>query len=103
MSPPLAPAQAPYFDESKGEWVVSRYREVMAALREPLLWPAAPAGDDPNSGRDATGRLLLRGPSQDALAHIEEWEREMARMAHRALDALPSDAPVDLLAHFALP
>ena len=59
--------------------------------------------DDPNSGRDAAGRLLLRGASQDALAHIEEWEREMAPLAHRALDRVPMGGSVDLLSAYALP
>ena len=49
-NPPAA--GPPYYDESRGEWVVSRYRDVLAALREPLLWPAAQPGDDSNSGRE---------------------------------------------------
>jgi cytochrome P450 len=100
-NPPAA--GPPYYDESRGEWVVSRYRDVLAALREPLLWPAAQPGDDSNSGRDDSGRLLLRGASQEALAHVEQWEAEIAPTAHRALNALPYRASVDLLSDFALP
>lgn len=87
----------PYFDESRGEWVFSRYADVMAALREPLLWPPA------SSPRDASGRLLLRGPSQEALARIAEWEPRIAAIAQCALDRLSLIEPVDLLADYALP
>ncbi len=101
QAPPAA--RPAYFDTARGEWVLSRYRDVVAAFREPLLWPAAPRGQDHGAGRDSTGRLLLRGPSQEALAHMDEWEPRIASMARRALDALPSERAVDLLAEFALP
>lgn len=100
-----APPQSPYFDESHGAWVLSRYRDVVEALRESRLWPVAGRGEDQSVTRDEVGRLRLRGPSQDALPaeRLAEWQRQIEPIARRLLDRLPTHRPVDLLAEFALP
>jgi cytochrome P450 len=103
MSPP--PPQAAWFDESRGAWVLSRYRDVVAALRDPQLWPVAARGEDQDVTRDEAGRLRLRGPSQDALsaARVADWQAHVEPLAKKLLDGLAKHQPVDLLADFALP
>ena len=102
MHPQPQPA---YFDEARGAWVLSRYRDVTEALREPRLWPLAAGGEDQAVTRDGTGRLRLRGPVQEALssAHVAAWQASIEPLAYSLLDGLPRDRPVDLLAGFALP
>src|SRR5436190_6131897 len=103
QAPP--PARAPFFDEARDAWVLSRYRDVIAALRDPALWPVAARGEDQAATRDSSGRLRLRGASQDALAasHVTVWEAQAGILAERALDRLPANRPTDLLAELALP
>src|SRR5437762_1464549 len=103
MSPP--PPQPAFFDESRGAWVLSRYRDVVAALRDPQLWPVAARGEDQSVTRDEVGRLRLRAPSQEALSttRLAEWQAHVEPLAARMLDALPRHQAVDLLAEFALP
>jgi cytochrome P450 len=100
-----SPPQSAFFDESRGAWVLSRYRDVVAALREPQLWPIAARGEDQAVTRDEAGRLRLRGPSQDALstARVAEWQSQVEPLAAHLLASLPKHRPVDLLAEFALP
>lgn len=102
MQPP--PPTAPYLDEARGAWVLSRYRDVMAALRDPELWPVAARGEDHAITRDELGRLRLRGPVMDAIApRLDDWRGRMETSAGQLLDGLASTNRVDLLADYALP
>src|ERR1043166_8120548 len=69
------PPEAAYFDRDRGALVISRYAEVMAAFRKPLLWPLAPQRADDSNARDEAGRLRLRPDVQEALsaARVAEW------------------------------
>jgi cytochrome P450 len=98
------PPTAPYFDEARGAWVLSRYRDVMTALRDPELWPVAARGEDHSITRDEIGRLRLRGPVQEALApRLEALAAHMQPWATHLLDGFPPNGPVDLLSDYALP
>jgi cytochrome P450 len=103
MVPPL-PA-APYFDRERGGWILSRYADVTTALRESRLWPVAAHGEDQSKTRDETGRLRLRPDVQEALSasRLAEWQAQIQQPTRSALDALPTDHPVDLLGEFAKP
>jgi cytochrome P450 len=99
------PARDPYFESARGAWVLSRYRDVMAALREPNLWPPGARGEDQSLTRDELGRLRLRGDVQEALSasRVAVWECEARRLAHAAAAQIEPGSPVDLLDGFARP
>jgi cytochrome P450 len=101
----VAPPAAPYLDREKDAWVLSRYADVLAAFREPRLWPMAARGEDQSKTRDDAGRLRLRGEVQDALSPslVATWRERMEALALAAIAHLPTDRPVDLLGEYAQP
>jgi cytochrome P450 len=102
MRPP--PPTAPYLDEAQDAWVLSRYRDVMAALRDPELWPVAAPGEDQAITRDEVGRLRFRTPVMDAIApRLDAWRARMEPVAEQLLDRLATSVQADLLANYALP
>jgi len=100
--PPPGP---PYFDQRQGGWILSRYADVSAALREPRLWPAAAPGEDRAKTRDEIGRLRLRPTVQEFLsaAKLVEWQARLEMPTRSAIRALHTGRPADLLAEFAKP
>ena len=83
-----------HFDYSRGAWIFSRYGDVQAALREPLLHP-----DGGNSTTVARSQIISLISSFD----FEKW-REGAKSMAALLDAaLGNDSPIDLLRHVIRP
>jgi len=97
--------EAAYFDAAQNAWILSRYADVWAALREPNLWPVSGQREILPEIRDESGRLKRRSEMLDALsaARLEEWRPRLEALTNSALDCLSTDRPVDLLAEFALP
>ena len=95
-----APLGAPCFDPEQNCWILSRYADVAAGLREPHLSPVAG-----NQDRDETGKLRLRSTMLDALAapRTAEWQPHAENLAEAALDQLETDRPVEILGNFAKP
>ena len=96
---------SPYFDRELNAWVISRYRDVWAALREPGLVPSSPQSPVAAVPFDRAVHLefraqALRGLTPVILAH---WEAEFVERARRSVEALPSGQPVDLIAQYARP
>jgi cytochrome P450 len=103
MTPPRP--EAAYFDPAQNAWILSRYADVWAALREQNLWPVSGQREILPEIRDESGRLKQRSEMLDALSatRLEEWRPRLEALTHNALDDLSTDRPVDLLGEFALP
>lgn len=103
MTPPRP--EAPRFDPAQNAWVLSRYPDVWAALRESHLWPVNGKREIQPEARDDAGRLKQRAAMLEALSAspLEEWRPGLEALTHSALDRLPTDRPVDLFGEFSLP
>jgi cytochrome P450 len=79
--------EAPFFDPAQNAWVVSRYGDVLAALREPSLRQAGPQ------------KAPVRENVSSALSQskITEWQEQIESLADRIIAELPPGGPVDLV------
>ncbi len=105
LESPLPPiAEAPYFDKALNAWVFSRYADVLAAFRTPELSPASLNGDSP-AELQAKKHQQMRLETQQALspARLAEWRQWLTQHSSKAVEALPRDTSVDLLAGYASP
>ena len=102
-SPPCP--EAPHFDPAQGAWVLSRYADVLAAFREPRLWPVGARRDDPPGIRDEAAHDRVAAETMAALspATLAGWQAQIEPLAHRLLEQLPTDRAVDLVGEFAQP
>jgi hypothetical protein len=98
------PPADPYFDHRLNAWILSRYRDVSAALREARLIPAA--------ARSAAAVPIDRGIHAEfrsqalralAPAGIQQLEERFAPAANLLAAALPTGEPVDLVERYARP
>ena len=103
MTPPRP--EAPRFDPAQNAWVLSRYPDVWAALREPHLWPVSGKREIQPEAREDDGRLKQRAAMLEALSasRLDEWRPRLEGLTHAALDRLPTDRDVDLFGEFTLP
>ena len=87
MTPPRP--QAPHFDPAQAAWVLSRYKDVWAALRHPHLWPVNGKRKIQPETRDDAGRLKERAAMLDALSasRLEAWRPRLEALTHSALPA----------------
>ncbi len=95
LSPP-AP-QAAYFDSGDNAWILSRFADVLAALREPALQPQGRslgknAGNARANVAAALGNTSLAG-----------WQARIEALAQAAIAGLPAHRPVDLLSEVIRP
>ena len=100
LSDPMTPErpEAARFDAAQQAWILSRYADVWAALREPNLWPVT-------GKRESDGRLQQRAAMLEAVAgaRVEEWRPRLEIVTRRALESLPAHREVELLGEFLLP
>jgi cytochrome P450 len=101
----IPPPEPAHFDPAQGAWILSRYADVLAALREPSIWPEAATGEDMLETRNDTGRLRIRAEALEAFsgALLVECRKKMEPLARCAVQALPVGRPVDLVREFARP
>ena len=100
----MAPAD-PYFDCRINTWILSRYPDVAAALREPFLVPASPQSAGPAVLPDARVHAEFRTEALRALApvNLQKLEAQFVPLANLMAAALPTSQPVDLMEHYARP
>jgi cytochrome P450 len=101
----VEPPADPYFDRRLDAWIVSRYRDVAAALREPGLIPALARSTAPPVPIDPAIHADFRAQALRALAPavIQQWEVQFDLVANRLAEALPIGEPIDLIERYARP
>lgn len=95
------PPRDPVFSPPCAMWELSRYADVMAAMRESDLWPVAPRKTKNLKVPDETALHALRARVLDAFSS-SALNRMQARIDHAA-DALPRGGPLDLVTEFVEP
>ena len=83
------PPSRPYFDATANAWVLSRYRDVVAALHEPLLRQAAAQMSSEKVRADVSNPL--------SAFRIEPNLAQMDPIADRLAEALARKRPTDLV------
>src|SRR5579864_9830455 len=89
--PNVAPPrpEAPFFDSALNAWVLSRYGDVLAALREPTLRQAGP--------QKAPARVREGVVSALSQSKISEWQKQIEPLADGIIAQIPLGGPVDLV------
>lgn len=97
QSEPARPGAA-HFDATLNAWILSSYKDVSVALREPLL-PA------PGIGTYSTAHLSVREEAarQSSAERLTAWRAEIEPLAYRLACRMPAGSPVDLVSAFAAP
>ncbi len=101
LSPP-APGAA-YFSEESSAWILSRHRDVLAALRSSDLSQARPpqkTGSDLNAKSDCP--TIYPSPAL-ANSYVSNWRSKIDSSAAVLLRQLGTRQPVDLVGRFILP
>ena len=102
---PLAPAppEPPFYDSNREAWVLSRYVDVLAALREPRLSLRDVHVQD--QGELRTERMPARSEILSALsaAKLAEWQMQIEPLAYSLMNRLPACGPVEIIREFARP
>lgn len=100
-----APPTKAFFDAGRSVWILSRYSEVLAALRQTALYQASSTGETFPSGEDETSRSRVFLQVRDELARIGagQLRPQMQQAAHTILSKASSAQRSDLLADIAHP
>ncbi|MFL6352896.1 MAG: cytochrome P450 [Bryobacteraceae bacterium] len=100
-----APPEDPHFRPESATWVLSRYEQVLAALREPGLWPTGPLNSEPSPLSDPTEQLRVRAAASEAFsaAKVAQWQAQIEPLARTRMNHLERDRHVDLIREFARP
>ncbi len=89
------PPAAPFFDPLQNAWVLSRYGDVAAALREPVLRPVGPQKSAAHLREDVASTL--------SQSEISDWQQRIEPLADRIIMELPLDRPIDLVSEVLRP
>lgn len=93
-----SPPEEPYFDATCGVWILSRYTDVAAALRERALHLASPEGKTFPDGEDDAKRSckFAQVRAEINLISAVEWRSEARSLAHRVICEAMSKERIDL-------
>src|SRR5579863_2883714 len=93
------PPADPYFDRRLDAWILSRYPDVAAALRESRLTPATALSAASAVPIDSAVHAEFRAQALHALSPstIQQLQERIAPAANLTVAALPAGEPVDLV------
>jgi cytochrome P450 len=100
-----APPREPHFDSTRGAWVLSRYADVAAALREKALHLASPKGKTFADGENEAerSRQFAQVRAEIGLMSTAQWRSEARSIAHRVMSQAMVRERIDLLGDITLP
>lgn len=100
--PELEPA---YFDHALQAWVLSRHRDILAALRDERAVPASVKSGEAIAPANEDLRIRMRAQTLEALspALLRQWRQALQPELDHLLQNLHAGEPVDVLATYARP
>lgn len=104
-TPTFLQCREPHFDPDLKAWVLSRYADVSAALRDPRLGPSG-AGEQAEIGAvDPAAHAEFRESAKLSLspANINGWLDAVSSLHDQLYERLNLNQPIDLVAQFAQP
>jgi cytochrome P450 len=93
------PPTSPYFDPNRRAWVLTRYADVYAALRETALCQAAEDGEVASPEENTRSHSSLYEAVQADIVRMssQEWRTQMAGTMHSFLHPATTGGSVDLV------
>ena len=100
-----APPTEPHFDSARGVWIVSRYDDVCAALREPALYLSSSRGETFPTGEDETARSKIFAQVRNEIAQMSagRWRSDMENAAKTVMRKVIGRPRVDILGNITQP
>ena len=95
-----------YFDDQLQAWVLSRYADVLAAFHSSsLLATGLDSPTEPARRRESHTSKKTRTETRAALspAQLSHWSQQLTPAVQAAVNNLPENQPVDLVASYARP
>src|ERR1700733_14561013 len=87
LSPPMP--EDLYFSESQNAWILSRHRDVLAALRSADLSQVGPPKTATNTNaKPARKKVHSEIPTPLLRSHTSKWQTEISRLASALLQPL---------------
>jgi cytochrome P450 len=99
------PPKEPYFDSTHGAWILSRYTDVAAAMRERALHLASSMGRTFPDGEDdeKRSRQFAQVRAEITIISAAKWRSEAEGLAHGVICEAMSKERIDLLGDVILP
>ena len=93
-----------HFGEEQNAWILSRHADVVAALRSKHLSQTGPVETTVGQGVNPERQQMQSEVFSAFLnSHLAKWQVEIDSLASVALQTLPINRPIDLLAEFIRP
>jgi cytochrome P450 len=97
--------EAPYFDDILNAWIFSQYKDVLAAMQSPDLYPAGSSEQSTVEPTNQSDMAKMRATTSAALtpAQLRAWQERISPVSQDLIHKLPVSQPVDLVEDYAQP